>query len=206
MKNVLIGLYILFAEFVYIFALFLISYFFVKFFWNKEKVVDKRGKVKIIEKDKPNKRYVSIVYVLLVVVVFAIDILCANMDMDIIAAYRIYPFDMEKTNIEGIYPRFLYNMQICGDKEERDVKFNFLCWYNVDEVEKTIVRNDLKKNKTTYFEDKKNEVINQNVVNKVTDESVENTLENVIENTLENVIFEDRYENTVGNVTKKVKK
>ena len=49
MKNVLIGLYILFAEVVYIFALFLISYFFVKFFWNKEKVVDKRGKVKIIE-------------------------------------------------------------------------------------------------------------------------------------------------------------
>lgn len=206
MKNVLIGLYILFAEVVYIFALFLISYFFVKFFWNKEKVVDKRGKVKIIEKEKPNKRYVSIVYVLLVVVVFAIDILCANMDIDIIAAYRIYPFDMEKTSIEGIYPRFLYNMQICGDKEERDVKFNFLCWYNVDEIEKTIVRNDLKKNKTTYFEDKKNEVINQNVVNKVTDENVENTLENVIENTLENVVFEDKYENTVGNVTKKVKK
>ena len=42
--------------------------------------------------------------------------------------------------------------------------------------------------------------------NNLTDENVENTLENVIENTLENAIFEDRYENTVGNVTKKVKK
>ena len=206
MKSVLIGLYILVAEIVYIFALFLISYFFVKFFWNKEKVVDKRGKVKIIEKEKPNKRYVCIVYACLVVVVLAIDILCANIDIDIIAAHRIYPFDMEKTNIEGIYPRFLYNMQICGDKAERDVKFNFLCWFNAEEVEKTIVRNDLKKNKTTYFEDKKNEVINQNVVNKVTDEIVENVLENVVENTLENVISDNIVENTVSNSAKKVKK
>lgn len=206
MKTILIGLYILVSEIVYIGALFLISYFFVRFFWNKEKVVDAKGKVKIIEKEKPNKRYVCIVYAFLVIAILALDILCAIMNMDVIAAHRIYPFEMEDTNIEGIYPRFLYNMQICGDKDERDVKFNFLCWFNPEEIEKTIVRNDVKKNKTTYFEDKKNEVINENVVNKISDESAQNVFENTLENTLENVIFEDKYENTIGNVTKKVKK
>ena len=202
MKIILIGLYILVSECVYIGALFLISYFFVKFFWNKEKVVDARGKVKIIEKEKPNKRYVCIVYVFLVISVLVLDILCAVMNMDVIVAHRIYPFEMEDTNIEGIYPRFLYNMQICGDKNNRDVKFNFLCWFNPEEIEKTIVRNDIKKNKTTYFEDKKKEVINENVVNT----ELENQVDLSIENVLENIVSDDIIENKIENVTNKIKK
>ena len=43
-------------------------------------------------------------------------------------------------------------------------------------------------------------------VNKISDESAQNVFENTLENTLENVISEDKYENTIGNVTKKVKK
>ena len=81
---------------------------------QKFKVVDKRGKVKIIEKEKPNKRYVCIVYVFLVISVLALDILCAVMNMDVIVAHRIYPFEMEDTNIEGIF--------VAGDVRSKKVR------------------------------------------------------------------------------------
>ena len=203
MKSVLIGVYILFTEVVYILALFLISYFFVKFFWNKEKIVSPNGKVKIVENEKPNRKHVSVVFVSLFIIILFIDILCACMDIDVVAAYRVYPFDMEETNIEGIYPRFLYNMQIVGENDMQDVKFNILCWYNVKELEKTQVRNDLKKNKTTYFEDKKNEIINENVINKNYENIVEeNVVENnIVENKITNSVKENVVANNIKNTT-----
>ena len=190
MKSVLVGLYILAAEMVYIFALFCVAYFFVKFFWNKEKIQGPKGKIKVVEKEKPNKKRVLEIFGFLCVVILVLDIVCAYLNIDIIAAYRAYPFNMEKSNYEGIYPRFLYNMQLTGDTENRDVKFNILFLYDVHELEKTKVRSELKKNKTTYFEDKKNEIEMSNSI----ENRIENTLENVIENTLENKV-----DNKVGN-------
>lgn len=190
MKNILVGLYILFTELVYIVALFFIAYFFVKFFWNKEKVATNKGKIKIVEQEKPNKRRVFIVYAALVGIILFVDILCVALNLLPMVATRVYPLQMVETIQEGIYPRFLYNIQIREQEGDNnpDIKFNFLCFYDVKSIEKTIVKNELKKNKTTYFEDKKNEV-------------KENKLNNEIENTVENVTTNETT-NEVSNKTK----
>ena len=198
MKNILVGLYILFTELVYIVALFFIAYFFVKFFWNKEKVATNKGKIKIVEQEKPNKRRVFIVYAALVGIILFVDILCVALNLLPMVATRVYPLQMVETIQEGIYPRFLYNIQIREQEGDNnpDIKFNFLCFYDVKSIEKTIVKNELKKNKTTYFEDKKNEVKENKLNNEI-----ENTVENVIENTVENETTNETT-NEVSNKTK----
>ena len=128
MKNILVGLYILFTELVYIVALFFIAYFFVKFFWNKEKVATNKGKIKIVEQEKPNKRRVFIVYAALVGIILFVDILCVVLNLLPMVATRVYPLQMVETIQEGIYPRFLYNIQIReqeGDNDP-DIKFNLI--------------------------------------------------------------------------------
>lgn len=198
MKNILVGLYILFTELVYIVALFFIAYFFVKFFWNKEKVATNKGKIKIVEQEKPNKRRVFIVYAALVGIILFVDILCVVLNLLPMVATRVYPLQMVETIQEGIYPRFLYNIQIREQEgnNDPDIKFNLLCFYDVKSIEKTIVKNELKKNKTTYFEDKKNEVKENKLNNEI-----ENTVENVIENTVENETTNETT-NEVSNKTK----
>ena len=202
MKNILVGLYILFTELVYIVALFFIAYFFVKFFWNKEKVATNKGKIKIVEQEKPNKRRVFIVYSALVGIILFVDILCVVLNLLPMVATRVYPLQMVESIQEGIYPRFLYNIQIReqeGDNDP-DIKFNLLCFYDVKSIEKTIVKNELKKNKTTYFEDKKNEVKENKLNNEI-----ENTVENVIENTVENETTNEVSNKTKNEVKNEVK-
>lgn len=202
MKNILVGLYILFTELVYIVALFFIAYFFVKFFWNKEKVATNKGKIKIVEQEKPNKRRVFIVYAALVGIILFVDILCVVLNLLPMVATRVYPLQMVESIQEGIYPRFLYNIQIReqeGDNDP-DIKFNLLCFYDVKSIEKTIVKNELKKNKTTYFEDKKNEVKENKLNNEI-----ENTVENVIENTVENETTNEVSNKTKNTVKNEVK-
>lgn len=202
MKNILVGLYILFTELVYIVALFFIAYFFVKFFWNKEKVATNKGKIKIVEQEKPNKRRVFIVYSALVGIILFVDILCVMLNLLPMVATRVYPLQMVESIKEGIYPRFLYNIQIREQEgsKEPDVKFNLLCFYDVKSIERTIVKNELKKNKTTYFEDKKNE-IKENKLNN----EIENTVENVIENTVLNEVNNEVNNKTNNNVKNTVK-
>lgn len=202
MKNILVGLYILFTELVYIVALFFIAYFFVKFFWNKEKVATNKGKIKIVEQEKPNKRRVFMVYAALVGIILFVDILCVVLNLLPMVATRVYPLQMVESIQEGIYPRFLYNIQIReqeGDNDP-DIKFNLLCFYDVKSIEKTIVKNELKKNKTTYFEDKKNEVKENKLNNEI-----ENTVENVIENTVENETTNEVSNKTKNEVKNEVK-
>lgn len=199
MKNILVGIYILFTELVYIVALFFIAYFFVKFFWNKEKVATNKGKIKIVEQEKPNKRRVFVVYAALVGIILFVDILCVALNLLPMVATRVYPLQMVESIKEGIYPRFLYNIQIREQEgsSDPDIKFNLLCFYDVKSIEKTIVKNELKKNKTTYFEDKKNEVKENKLNNEI-----ENTVENVIENTVENETTNEvnnKIKNTVKN-------
>lgn len=193
MKSILIGLYILLTEFVYLAVLFLLSYFFVKFFWNKEKV-NKNGKIKIIVKEKPIKKRVFTVLGCLVVILLFADILSAVSDIDIAAATRIYPFKLSENNKEGIYPRFLYNMQVSkNEAAEKEVKFNLLFFYNYNEVEKTIARDNLKQNKVTYFDEVENTIPENNVENSV----IENIIENVIyENSVANEVNSKKVSNT----------
>lgn len=202
MKNILVGLYILFTELVYIVALFFIAYFFVKFFWNKEKVATNKGKIKIVEQEKPNKRRVFIVYASLVGIILFVDILCVVLNLLPMVATRVYPLQMVESLQEGIYPRFLYNIQIREQEgsNDPDIKFNLLCFYDVKSIEKTIVKNELKKNKTTYFEDKKNEVKENKLNNEI-----ENTVENVIENTVENETTNEVSNKTKNEVKNEVK-
>ena len=202
MKNILVGLYILFTELVYIVALFFIAYFFVKFFWNKEKVATNKGKIKIVEQEKPNKRRVFIVYAALVGIILFVDILCVVLNLLPMVATRVYPLQMVESIQEGIYPRFLYNIQIREQEGDNnpDIKFNLLCFYDVKSIERTIVKNELKKNKTTYFEDKKNE-IKENKLNN----EIENTVENVIENTVLNEVNNEVNNKTNNNVKNTVK-
>ena len=202
MKNILVGLYILFTELVYIVALFFIAYFFVKFFWNKEKVATNKGKIKIVEQEKPNKRRVFIVYAALVGIILFVDILCVVLNLLPMVATRVYPLQMVESIQEGIYPRFLYNIQIREQEgnNDPDIKFNLLCFYDVKSIEKTIVKNELKKNKTTYFEDKKNEVKENKLNNEI-----ENTVENVIENTVENETTNEVSNKTKNEVKNEVK-
>ena len=144
MRNILVGLYILFTELVYIVALFFIAYFFVKFFWNKEKVATNKGKIKIVEQEKPNKRRVFIVYAALVGIILFVDILCVVLNLLPMVATRVYPLQMVESIQEGIYPRFLYNIQIREQEGDNnpDIKFNLLCFYDVKAIEKTIVKNE----------------------------------------------------------------
>ena len=184
MKSILIGLYILLTEFIYVVAIFVLSYFFVKFFWNKEKI-KKDGKIKIIVKEKPIKKRVLTVFSGLMVILLVTDILCVICDLDVVAATRVYPFDLEKTNKEGIYPRFLYNMQVMENEQtEKEVKFNLLFFYNYNEAEKTKARDNLKKNKVTYFDEIENKVYENLTYENV----IENVVENLIENTLSNKV------------------
>lgn len=188
MKSILIGLYILLTEFIYVVAIFVLSYFFVKFFWNKEKI-KKDGKIKIIVKEKPIKKRVLTVFSGLMVILLVTDILCVICDLDVVAATRVYPFDLEKTNKEGIYPRFLYNMQVMENEQtEKEVKFNLLFFYNYNEAEKTKARDNLKKNKVTYFDEIENKVYENLIENTTKNVTYENVIENVVENLIENTL------------------
>ena len=192
MNSLLIGLYLLLTEVIYIVVLFLLSYFFVKFFWNREKIQNKRtGKMMEVEKIKPDKKKVMAILFGIWVIILCTDVLCVKYNINLVAAARVYPFGLEENNIEGLYPRFFYNMQICGEGEQ-EIKMNFLSFFDTEELRKTIARDEMKKNQGTYFDNIEEDKIEPTYI---TDDKIENTLSNEID---ENVL-----ENKVENKTKK---
>lgn len=200
MNSLLVGIYLLIAEIVYIVVLFLLSYFFVKFFWNREKIRNKRtGKMMEVEKIKPDKRKVMMILGGIWVIILITDILCVKYNINLVAAARVYPFGLEEHNVEGLYPRFLYNMQICGEGEQ-EIKLNILSFFDTEELQKTIARDEMKKNQGTYFDNLEE---NKNDTTYVTDDKYDEKVENVIENKIdEDVDLKNEVKNESKNEVK----